>query len=244
MTSLSTLVANPPAPTPAPPVNTLQQALRARRESIYSVGTIPFEDGTQRQVATAGVLPDRGEALRQLVRAESARTCVETGFAFGMSGSYILDALLDHPSNTSPTSPILTSMDPYQLAGFGGAGLRHFREVGASPLHEFHQLKSEVVLPRLIAEKRMFDVAFIDGDHRFEGVFIDVFFVRKLVGPGKLIIVDDLWMPAIKKCVAFLVSSELCELETRPDIAGSEKFALLRVIAQGEKRAWDHFEAF
>lgn len=41
-------------------------------------------------------------------------------------------------------------------------------------LVEFHAEESQIVLPRLLAEARRFDLAFVDGNHRFEGVFLDL----------------------------------------------------------------------
>ena len=41
-------------------------------------------------------------------------------------------------------------------------------------------------------------LAFVDGDHRFEGVFLDLYFMTRLVTPGALVVVDDMWMPAVR----------------------------------------------
>ena len=231
------------------PAAGLQASLKRAREAIYATGTIAPEDGAPRDVASAGVLPDRGEALRRVLLTEKAASCVETGFAFGMSSSFILDALLGAPPNAAigeaaPKEPLLISMDPWQSMAFGGAGRRHLREAGVSHLHTLFEEDSALVLPRLLAQDRKFNAAFIDGDHRFDGVFVDVFYACRLVGPGRLVIVDDLWMPAVRKCVAFFTSSGICTVETRPEIPTSDKFALLRVLHGGESRKWDHWVEF
>ena len=135
-------------------------------------------------------------------------------------------------------------MDPWQREAFGNAGRRHLREANAAGLHTFFRDKAESVMPRLIAAARQFDVAFVDGDHRFDGVFIDVFFACRLVGPGKLIIVDDAKMPAVRKCAAFFTSSGICAVETRSDLKASEKFTLLRVLPDSDMRPWDHWVEF
>lgn len=211
---------------------------------MYLRGQIETEDGSTREVTSAGVDSKRGEALRELIAAESARSCLETGFAYAMSSSFILDALLDHPANAEASEPILVSMDPWQASGFGNAGRRHLREAGASDLHTLFQERAEAVLPRLIAAGRRFDAAFIDGDHRFDGVFIDIFYAVRLVRPGGLIVVDDVWMPAIQSCLSFFTSSGICRAETKRDIDGADKYALLRPNAEQGKRAWDHWVEF
>src|SRR5262249_2356606 len=158
-----------------------------------------------------GMAPDRGEALRALVIAEEARTCLETGFAFAMSSSFILEGLLSHAEG--PDGSRLASIDPMQTPHWKGAGRRHLREAGVAQLHELIEEKSEAALPRLVSELRRFDMAFIDGDHRFESVFVDVLYSRRLVGPDRLIVVDDAWMPAVRKAAAFFESAGLCRRE-------------------------------
>ncbi len=38
------------------------------------------------------------------------------------------------------------------------------------------------MLPRLLAEGRGFDLAFLDGNHRFEGVFLDLVYSGRVLG--------------------------------------------------------------
>jgi predicted O-methyltransferase YrrM len=217
----------------------LIDALRVKRREIYDSGMVTGENGAMLPVWPVGLTEARGEALRAIVSRERAKSCVETGFAYGMSASFILEAMLGHD-----TSARLVSIDPFQNMSWRGAGRRHLREAGVSEFHEFVQERSEYVLPRMIQEGRRFDAAFIDGDHRFEHAMLDIFYARRLVGAGRLIVVDDAWMPAVRKAGAFFASSSLCSIETSPDIAESGKFLLLRVRTDGDERAWDHFAEF
>ncbi len=68
-------------------------------------------------------------------------------------------------------------------ADLGGAGVRAIREAGVEELVEQIHEESQLALPRLAAEGRSFDRALIDGDHRFEGVFLDLCFADRLVRP-------------------------------------------------------------
>ncbi len=219
--------------------------LRAARDRIYSSGQILCLDDSAKPVWPVGLTHERGEALRDLAIAENAASIVETGFAFGMSASFLLEAALTaHANAPDARPPRLVSMDPFQTSQWKGAGLRHLRDAGLAEHHQLFEEPSEVVLPRLIAEHERFDLAFIDGDHRFESVFIDIFFARRLVGPGKLIIVDDAWMPAVQKAAAFFVSANLCTREPSPEGSPLCKFILLRMDAKGDAREWDHFTQF
>jgi hypothetical protein len=82
-------------------------------------------------------------------------------------------------------------MDPYQSMDFHNGALCVLREAGAADLIEFYEEQSALCLPRLIQQKRRFDFVFIDGDHRYDGVFVDLVLVDKLLTPGGVVVLDD-----------------------------------------------------
>jgi hypothetical protein len=48
-----------------------------------------------------------------------------------------------------------------------------------------------IALPRLLGDGFVADAAFVDGSHIFHNLFVDLFFLRELVRPGGLVILDD-----------------------------------------------------
>ena len=62
---------------------------------------------------------------------------------------------------------------------------------------------SSIALARLTAEGFRADAAFVDGSHRFHEVFVDLYFLRKLVRPGGLIILDDAAWPSVATAVRY-----------------------------------------
>ncbi len=46
---------------------------------------------------------------------------------------------------------------------------------------------------------------FIDGSHRFDSVLQDFYFADLLIGVGGCLIFDDLWMPAVRKALHFIL---------------------------------------
>jgi predicted O-methyltransferase YrrM len=231
----------------SPTLNPLVTPLRTAREALYTSGRTIGEDGQPREIWPVGLTRERGEALRDLVVRERAVHCVETGFAYGLSASFLLEGSLVVEPTEATASPRVTSIDPFQTSQWRGAGRRFLRDAGTDALHRLIEERSEAALPRLIAEARgshPFDLAFIDGDHRFEGVFLDIFYARRLVGNGNLIVVDDAWMPAIQKAAAFYESAGLCRREATPEGSPLSRFILLRVDAAGDEREWDHFANF
>lgn len=221
------------------------ERLRHVREAIYQSGEVPAMTGKPHQVWPIGLTRDRGEALRDLIVREGAVTAIETGFAFGMSASWLLEGLLLNGERRGETTNVrLTSVDPFATRAWRDAGVRHLNDAGVSDHHELHREGSELVLPRLVAEGRRFDVVFVDGDHRFEYVFTDVLYARRLVRQRGLIVVDDAWMPSVRKCTAFFESAGLVDVEISAADSPLAKYHLLRVNNGGDGRAWDHFADF
>src|SRR6266540_2885123 len=87
------------------------------------------------------------------------------------------------------------------------AGLQVLQDAGIRDLVEHHPVGSEVVLPRLAAEGTQFDLAFVDGNHRFDAVFVDLFYLGHLVRKGGIIILDDYNLPGIKRAASFFVTN-------------------------------------
>jgi predicted O-methyltransferase YrrM len=230
--------------TAATPVADTLSNLAREREAIYTRGHLRCEDGSTLPCWPVGLSRERGEALRDLAITERARRCIETGFALGLSASFLLEAALHAAPADSTSDALVVSMDPYQTLTWKGAGRRHLRDAGITTQHRFLEEPSELALPRLAAAGERFDLAFIDGDHRFEGVLIDTFYARKLVGDDKLIVLDDAWMPAVQKCAAFFESAHLCRREPTPPDSPLSKLILLRVERRGDSRSWDHFVDF
>jgi len=62
---------------------------------------------------------------------------------------------------------------------------------------------SSIALAQLAAEGFIADAAFVDGSHRFHEVFVDLYFLRKIVRPGGLIVLDDHWAPSVRTAARY-----------------------------------------
>ncbi|MGH9152784.1 MAG: O-methyltransferase [Acidimicrobiales bacterium] len=233
-------------------------ALRSHIRSLYRAGFALDEDGRPHPLVPQGVLEADGEALRDLAIREGARATVETGLCFGLSALSMCEALV---ASGQPDVRHV-AMDPGQRSLAGGAGLRALREAGVAGIVEFHERKSQVVLPELLAQGRVFDLAFIDGDHRFDAAFIDLYYLHRLVKPGGLLVVDDVWMPSVRLAVSYFVTNVGLEVvpspfpgaQFRPESSGwlrritdppKARLAVLRCPAELRPRPWwGHFEPF
>lgn len=177
--------------------------VRATLEAMYSRGTSPDESGRQLALEPHSVRQDIGDAIRDLALMEGARRTLEVGLAQGLSTLFLCDALLA----TGADSVTHVAMDPLQRDYFGNAGLVTLERAGVQDLVEFHAEESQLVLPRLAQEGYEVDLAFVDGDHRFDGVFVDAYYCCRLVRPGGLLILDDGWLRATSLTASYLVTN-------------------------------------
>ncbi|MGH2716004.1 MAG: O-methyltransferase [Thermoleophilaceae bacterium] len=190
-----------------------------------------------------------GEALRELAIAEGAARTIEVGLALGMSALFLCQAVM-------PRGGQHVAIDPFQQKSWNGAGLRTLREAGVEGLVEVIEEESQLALPRILSEGREFDFAFVDGDHRFEGVFLDLYFMTRLVKPGGVVVVDDMWMPAIRTAVAYVERNLATTLEpaampngfrwrrrplSRGVPSGTGDTAVLRLPSERPELTWDEF---
>src|SRR5918997_2376070 len=166
-------------------------------DTTYARGSVHDDDGNTLALRPHSVERAQGEALRDLAIAEGAERTIEVGLALGMSALFLCQAVLARGGRHA-------AGDPFQAESWNGAGLRTLREAGVEELVEVIEEESQLALPRLVAEGHQFDFAFIDGDHRFEGVFVDLYFMTRLVKQGGLVVVDDMWMPAVRMAVAYV----------------------------------------
>jgi len=145
-------------------------------------------------------LPDRDcDLLRDLVIAERAGSVIEIGLAYAGSALAIGEGLVTAGS----PNPRHVIVDPFQQTAYAGVGWELLRSAGLDAIAELHIAWSSLVLPRLLAEGVVVDAAFVDGSHRFHEVFVDLYFLRKLVRPGGLVVLDDTDAPSVGTAVRY-----------------------------------------
>jgi predicted O-methyltransferase YrrM len=183
--------------------------------------------------------PREGEALRGWVQREGAQRTLETGLGYAVSTLFICEGLL-----ANGVGGRHVAIDPRLPGSHVDAGLDTLEQAGVRELVEFYAEGSEVVLPRLLAEGREFDLAFIDGNHRFEGVFLDLVYSGRLLKEGGIVFVDDMQLPAIRRAVGFCTAN----LDWVPEDEGKEgehEWIVLRTGSQDVfARPFDEFADF
>lgn len=134
------------------------------------------------------------DAVRDLLIAERVEKVVEIGLAYGSSALAIGEAL----ASVGAEQPVHIIVDPLQATDWSNVGWQLVQSAGLDAIARLVQQPSSMALPRLIAEGFSADAAFVDGSHRFHEVFVDLYFLRKIVRPGGIIILDDHWWPSVR----------------------------------------------
>jgi predicted O-methyltransferase YrrM len=210
-------------------------------ERLLREGTVVSRsDGSEHTLFPVAIGAAEGEALGAWVARERATQTIEIGLGYGISALFISGALL----STGEPSARHVVLDPNQAARFADCGLEVLEEAGLMNLIEFHADHSEVLLPRFLAERRTFDLAFVDGNHRFDGVFLDLVYLGRLLRPQGVVFVDDVQLPSVARATSFFVKNLGWTTE---EISAPDEFhqwAVFRTPQTPDTRPFDHFVDF
>jgi predicted O-methyltransferase YrrM len=208
-------------------------------ERLLREGSAVAADGTRHELFPVAVSAAEGHALRECVVREGARRTIEVGLGYGLSALHICEGLLENGGAHARH----VAIDPHQSTRFSDCGLRFLEEAGLAELVELHREESQIALPRFVSEGRTFDLAFVDGNHRFDGVFLDLVYLGRLVRPGGIVFVDDFDLPAVVRAASFCVTNLGWTLE-ESDHDELHQWAVLRTSRTPNERAFDHFVDF
>jgi predicted O-methyltransferase YrrM len=210
-------------------------------EKLVREGTVVSRSDNITHTLAPRAVPGRlGRALRDLVMSERAARTIEIGLGYGVSTLFLCQGLLlsgvSHPGHVA--------VDPFQTTGFSDCGLQCLDDAGCRDMVQHYSEESQIVLPRLVAEGRTFDLAFVDGNHRFDRVFLDLIYLGRLVRPGGIVCVDDHQYPAIAWAVSFCLTNLGWTMETVSEADDTHQWAVLRTSAVPDERTFDYFVAF
>lgn len=221
-----------PSVTQSPP---LTPRLAAHLATLYAGGPQTGVDGKPHPIdAVTRIAPEQGMLLRDLVLGQRPQFTLEIGLAYGFSSLYILDAL-----ETLGVGHHF-ALDPYQRSYWHGIALAHVEAAGAGDRFTFIEERAAHALPRFLELGIRPGVIFIDGDHKFDSAFVDFYFAAQLCPPGGVIVLDDMWMPAIRRVTAFIEANRHDFTREASDI---DNVAIFRRTGE-DARSWDHYVPF
>jgi predicted O-methyltransferase YrrM len=200
---------------------------------MYSASQLRGTAGDQPLRNQVKISIAEGAQINQIIRQSETNKSLETGFAYGFSTVWILDALRSKRNSRH------VAIDPFEITKYGGVGLHQVKRLSAAPGFEWIADYSIHALSKLIKSEEKFDFIFIDGDHRFEGVLVDFYLSDQLVRPGALMVFDDMWMPSIRTVVNFILTNRQYKIVPQP----VQNMLVLKKLAD-DNRDWRHFESF
>ena len=142
--------------------------------------------------------------IRRLMHDSRARRTLEIGLSFGGSALVFCKS---HKELDRPPEGQHTVLDPYQTTVWDSCGLMAVERAGLMGYLDFREECSALELPKLLKQGSRFDLVYIDGSHLFEDVFIDAYFVARLLTQGGVVAFDDSTDPHIAKVLRFLRTS-------------------------------------
>ena len=141
-------------------------------------------------------LCDESAKQTDLSRQRATDPGTEIGLAYGRSALAIGVAVV--PQGNDGAKHVI--IDAYQDQ-FEGAGWEAVVGVGLDVNCTLLEERSQLALPRLVTEGFVADASFVDGSHIFHNVFVDLHFLRELVRPGGVVVLDDCKWPSVATAV-------------------------------------------
>jgi predicted O-methyltransferase YrrM len=207
---------------------------------LLRAGTVvASSDGSRHDVFPVAISASEGAALQRWVERERAAHTIEVGLGYGVATLFICAGLLE-----CAPDPAHVAIDPNQSARFSDCGLQVLAEAGVAEMVEVMPLESQIALPRLLAEGRTFDLAFVDGNHRFDSVFLDLMYLGRLVRRGGIVFVDDYQLPSVSRAASFCVTNLGWSHEEVSEEDDQHSWVVLRTPRATDSRPFDHFVDF
>ena len=197
-------------------------------------------DGSIHTLFPVAIGAAEGAAVGSWVVRERAARTIEVGLGHGICALFVCEGLL---GNGGPDARHVV-IDPRQDTRFASCGLQFLGDAGVAGLVEHHAGESQIVLPRLVSEGRRFDLAVIDGNHRFDAVFVDLFYLGRLLHPGGIAFVDDYHLPGVARAASFFLTNLGWSLEEVSTAEDRHHWAVLRTSAEPDRRPFEYFADF
>tara|TARA_Y100000385_G_scaffold244389_1_gene262437 strand:+ start:541 stop:1248 length:708 start_codon:yes stop_codon:yes gene_type:complete len=156
-------------------------------KEIISKLQVPSED------SSTPIKDNEAEFIYDFIKSNGIKKTLETGFAYAKSASHII----------ASTNEKHIAIDPFQN-NYQRLGVKNIERLNLDKLLDFREDYSHNVLPELIKEGENFEFIFIDGDHKFDGEFVDFYYADLLLEKGGFILLHDTWMRSTRLVMEFI----------------------------------------
>lgn len=196
--------------------------------------------------------------LRNLFLALKPARTLEIGLAFGASSLIFTES---HRELNRPPQKQHVAIDPFQSDYWDACGLMVNERAGLGGYLELVERYSCFELPALAQKNLKFGLVYVDGSHQFEDVFVDFYFINRLVEDGGIVAFDDSSDRQVAKVLRF-IDANLNSGWERVDLApfradggkslkwrvggllGKQQLVAYKKIGNGLRNADDAFKQF
>ncbi len=224
---------------PGGPTGDIERVCRVIARLVAGGTAIAAKDASIHKLFPVAVTPSEGESIREWVIRERATRTIEIGLGYGISTLFICEGLL----HTAGREAHHVAVDLHQSTRFANCGVQFLGEAGVAELVEFHEEDSHLALPRFLSEGRIFDLA-CRRNHRFDGAFVDLAYLARLIRPGGVVFLDDYQLPAIRRAVSFWQRNVGWEVEEVSQSDSDHQWAVVRTPRTRDSRPHYHFLDF
>jgi predicted O-methyltransferase YrrM len=214
-------------------------AVRWKLEALYAGGAHRGTDGKLYTVDPNAMVPwPIAEEIAELHRSLRPKHSVEVGFAYGCSTLFILSAMQEERYGRH------IAIDPYQSDRWHGIGLQAVKDAGLAGYFprrfRWVRERSSYALATMARAGKRIQFCYIDGSHLFDDKLSDFCLSDQLLDEGGVVIIDDTWMPAVKRLSTFITAN--MTWYERFDLR-AENLVGYRKIGR-DRRPWNHFVDF
>lgn len=165
-------------------------------------GTVIGRSGSKHETASLSSA-NTLTVLRNLALAEKPVRTLEVGLAYGGSA---LALCATHKDLGRQPAHQHTAIDPYQAKVWDNAGVMAIEKAGLEGYFDCRHESSALFLPQMVRDGAAgtINLAYIDGSHLFEDVFIDWYFVARLLADQGVVVFDDNSDPHVGKVIQFV----------------------------------------
>lgn len=208
---------------------------RIRLESMYRGEPQLGLDGIAHPIdGKTMISAEQGQLLATFHEKLRPKVSIEIGMAYGFSTLFIADSMAEHGYGFH------LAVDPFQRSSWHGIAMASVDALSFGSRVKLVEDYSASALPRMYEQGVRADYVYIDGLHTFDAALCDFCATDRLLNVGGLVILDDMWMPSIRKVASF-VRANLAHYTEVPTPIGN----VLCLMKQAQDtRAWNHFVDF
>jgi predicted O-methyltransferase YrrM len=208
---------------------------RQRLDSCYRGDPQPGLDGQLHPLdPNTKISREEGELLATYHARLRPAVSIEIGMAYGYSTMFVADAMHEHGYGKH------FAIDPFQRTHWKGIALKAVEDLEFGHRVQHVNDYSLPALVRMHEQGVRAGFVFIDGMHTFDAAFVDFMCADRLLDVGGMIVLDDMWLPSIRKVASF-VRANLAHYRVMDTLVTN----VFCVMKTGEdNRAWDHFVDF